>query len=58
MLITFTTPACPMAEMLQEMIKNAINEILPKYGVNITITFDPMRTQEMIKDPDLKRMFE
>jgi len=57
-LMTFTTPYCPMEDMLKEMVKNAINEILPDYEVILTITFDPMWTIEKIKDPDLKRMFE
>ncbi len=57
-LMTFTTPACPMAEMIQEMIRNAVLELIPEFSVNIEITFDPMRTYNMIKDEDLKRMFE
>ncbi len=57
-LMTFTTPACPMADMLEEMIKNAILEKVPHYEVDLEITFDPMRKFEMIKDEDLKRMFE
>jgi len=57
-LMTFTTPYCPMEEMLKAMIKNAINEILPDHEVILTVTFDPMWTIEKIKDPDLKRMFE
>lgn len=57
-LMTFTTPACPMAEMLQDMIKNTLKETLKDYETAITITFDPMRSMDMIKDPDLKRMFE
>lgn len=62
-LMTFTTAACPMAEMLQEMVKNAVSDISPDkleawYTAEITVTFDPMRNMDMIKDPDLKRMFE
>lgn len=59
-LMTFTTPNCPMADTLQEMVKNAINDICPDkgYTTKISITFDPMRNMDMIKDPDLKRMFE
>ena len=57
-LMTFTTPACPMAEMIQEMITNAILEVVPSFTVNIEVTFEPMRTYDMIKDEDLKRMFE
>lgn len=56
--MTFTTPACPMAEMLQEMIINAINEVAPEYTVDIEISFDPMWTYAMIKDEDLQKMFE
>ena len=57
-IMTFTTPACPMAEMIQEMIKNSINEIFPKYEVLIEISFEPLWTYKMIKDEDLQRMFE
>ena len=56
--MTFTTPACPMADILEEMTKNAVLEVANNYEVKIKITFDPMRTIEMIKDKDLKRMFE
>ena len=57
-LMTFTTPACPMAEMIQELITNAILEVVPGFKIDIEITFEPMRTYNMIKDEDLKRMFE
>ena len=55
--MTFTTPFCPMAEMLQEMVKNAVLEVVPGASVELEITFEPTRTQAMIKDPDLQRMF-
>lgn len=57
-LMSFTTPACPMAEMIQEMIKNAIREIAPDFSLDIEITFDPMRSPSMIRDEDLKKMFD
>ncbi|MCX6822750.1 MAG: metal-sulfur cluster assembly factor [candidate division SR1 bacterium] len=57
-LMTFTTAACPMADMIEELVKNAIFEVVPDFEVQIEITFDPMRTYNMIKDEDLKRMFE
>jgi metal-sulfur cluster biosynthetic enzyme len=56
--MTFTTPACPMADFLQEMIKNSMHEIAPTHTVNLEISFDPMRSPSMIKDDDLKRMFD
>ncbi len=57
-LMTFTTPFCPMAEMLQEMVRNAVLEVIPDVSVQIEITFEPPRNQTMIKDKDLQRMFE
>lgn len=57
-LMTFTTPACPMGEMIEQMTKNAINEVYPARSVDIEITFDPMWSPKMIKDQDLQRMFE
>ncbi len=56
--MSFTTPACPMAEMIQEMIKNGIAEIAPDFSLNLEITFDPMRSPSMIRDEDLKKMFD
>jgi len=56
--ITFTTAACPMADMLQDMIRNAVGQKAPGYTVELNITFDPMRSPAMIKDDDLKKMFD
>jgi len=47
-----------MADMLKEMIKNAILEVVPDASeVSIEVTFDPARAPSMIKDEDLQRMF-
>jgi len=46
-----------MADMLQEMVKNAVLEVVPGASVQIEITFEPTRNQAMIKDEDLQRMF-
>lgn len=56
--MTFTTPFCPMADMLKEMIKNAILEIVSDAIVELEVTFEPSWNQTMIKDPDLQRMFQ
>lgn len=56
-LMTYTTPSCPMWEMLQQLCKNAINEKFPDYEINIEITFDPMRKITNIKDEDLQKLF-
>ena len=57
-LLTFTTPACPLADMIEEMVKNAVLEAVPGYQVDIEITFDPMWSMDSIRDPDVRRMFE
>ena len=55
--MTFTTPFCPMADMLKDMVTNAVLEVVPGMLVTIEITFEPTRNQTMIKDEDLPRMF-
>lgn len=57
-LMTFTTPFCPMADMIKEMIQNAILEVVPTFTVEIEVTFEPPRNQTMIKDEDLQKMFQ
>ena len=55
--MTFTTPTCPMADMIMELVKNAVLDAIPEWEVNIIVSFDPMRSPSMIKDPDLQKMF-
>ena len=55
--MTYTTPSCPMGEMLQQLCKNAILENFPEYEIDIEITFDPMRKVSNIKDEDLQKLF-
>lgn len=57
-IMTYTTPSCPEWELIQEMMKNAITDKLPTYTIQIEVTFDPQRSLDMIKDQDLRRMFE
>ncbi len=56
--MSFTSPSCPAAELIEQMIYNAIAERLPTYTVDIMIVRDPAWTYHMMKDDDLKRMFE
>ncbi len=58
LLMTFTTPACPMWDLIKEMTKNAVYEVYPDREVELEITFDPLRSPKMIRDEDLQRMFE
>ncbi len=57
-LMTFTTPFCPMADYIKEMVRNAVLEVIPTFTIEIEVTFEPPRNQSMIKDPDLQRMFQ
>ena len=56
-LMTLTTPACPMGDMILEMVKNAIIQKYPDTNVNVDLTFEPMWSPEMIKDEEVKQMF-
>ena len=56
-LMTLTTPACPMGDMILEMVKNAIIQKYPDANVNLDLTFEPMWSPEMIKDEEVKQMF-
>lgn len=56
--MTFTSPSCPAAELIETMIRNAISERLPEYTVDIEIVWDPAWNYKMMKDEDLQRMFE
>lgn len=55
--MTFTTPTCPMAEMIMELVKNAVLDVIPEWEVNIIVSFESMWSPGMIKDPDLQKMF-
>jgi metal-sulfur cluster biosynthetic enzyme len=46
-----------MADMLKEMVTNAVLEVVAGASVKIEITFEPTWNQTMIKDEDLQRMF-
>lgn len=56
--MTLTSPSCPAGELIEQMIRNAIISVYPEYMLEIEVTFEPPRTYHMMKDDDLKRMFE
>ena len=56
-LMTLTSPACPMTDMIVEMVKNSITEKYPNVKVDINITFEPAWEPKMIKDEDIREMF-
>ena len=55
--MTLTSPACPMADMIIEMVKNSITEKYPEVEVEVEISFDPPWEPKMIKDEDIREMF-
>ena len=55
--MTFTTPTCPMADMIMDLVKNAVLDEISDWEVNIIISFEPMWEPSMIKDQDLQKMF-
>ncbi len=58
LLMTLTSPSCPAGDIIEQMIRNAIISVYPEWMLEIEITFEPPRTYHMMKDDDLKRMFE
>lgn len=56
--MSFTTPACPMADYLIASVEAAVRLVAPEYSVTVEVTFDPMWSPSMIRDEDLQRMFE
>lgn len=57
-LMSFTSPSCPMADFIIESVKNAVMLVAPSYYTDVEITFDPMWNPNMIRDQDLQRMFD
>lgn len=57
-LMTLTTPNCPMPGMIVDMVKNAILDHFPDFEIQIDLTFDPLWNPDMIKDESLKQLFE
>ncbi len=58
-IMTLTTPMCPMADMLQSMVKESAKQSIndEKFDININLTFEPIWSIDMIKDDDFKKMF-
>lgn len=57
-IMSLTTPACPAADMIVWNVKESLEFEFPNKTVETSIVFEPSWTIEMIKDEDLKRMFE
>lgn len=57
-LMTFSTPNCPLWDIIIDMTKESIKEKFPNKEIIIDLTFDPLWSIEMMKDEDLKRLFQ
>ncbi|MFA7116208.1 MAG: metal-sulfur cluster assembly factor [Bacteroidales bacterium] len=53
LVMTHTTPTCPMADVLVEMINDAITSIPGVTGCSIEITFEPAWSKERMSDEAL-----
>ena len=49
-LMTLTTPNCPVADSLPEEVKNKINEIPQVNEVEIEMTFDPPWSKDLMSE--------
>ena len=57
-IMTLTTPACPMGDMIVEMVKNAITQKFPDANANVDVVFEPKWTVDKIKDENIRQMFQ
>lgn len=57
-IMTLTTPACPMGDMIVEMVKSAITQKFPNANVNVDVVFEPKWTVDKIKDENIRQMFQ
>lgn len=56
--MTLTTPNCPMPDRITEMVKNNIEKKVEEYEVLVDLVFEPKWTPEKIKDDEIKQMFD
>jgi hypothetical protein len=56
--MTLTTPACPAADYLPNAARESVQIMYPNYEVILNLVREPTWTVAMIKDEDLKKMFE
>ncbi|HJL66099.1 MAG: metal-sulfur cluster assembly factor [Arenicellales bacterium] len=50
LVITMTSPACPLSGYISDEITRAVNSVDPELKVNITIESDPLWTHEEMSD--------
>jgi metal-sulfur cluster biosynthetic enzyme len=55
-LMTLTTPSCPMGDAIQTGVINALEKTFPDYTVGITRTFDPAWDYSMVSHEGLRQL--
>ncbi len=48
--MTFSTPGCPLGESIENGVKNTLAEEFPFYEIEVEIVFEPMWAVEMMSD--------
>lgn len=56
--MTLTSPTCPMGDLIQQLVIDQVESDLKWYSCKTELSFEPTRQPDMIKDEDIKRMFE
>ena len=49
-LMTLTSPACPTAEYIKEMIENAVRDVDGVEAVEVELTFEPLWTPDKVSE--------
>lgn len=52
--MTLTTQFCPMGESMTDAVSQALQQTFPGYKVDVTLTFDPSWSNEMISEEGLE----
>lgn len=56
--MSLTSPTCPMGDLIQQLVIDQVESDLKWYSCKTELTFQPPRQPDMIKDEDIKKMFE
>lgn len=49
-IMTFSTPGCPLGESIENGVKNVLTEEFPSYQTEVEIVFEPLWSVELISE--------
>ena len=55
-LMTFSTPACPLSDAIKQNITESIKNKYPNFKVDIQVTFNPTWSSDLISDKGKKML--